>query len=240
MRLLEGHPLLAYSVQAAIDSGIFDAVVLSTDSAAYAKIGQHYGAEVPFLRPNALAQDASPDIEWVQHLLQQLSDQGRTYELFSILRPTSPFRTASTIRRAFEEFYADAESVDSLRAVEPCAQHPGKMWRVEKKRLVPLLPGEVRGAPWHSSPTQSLPSVWVQNASLEISWTRCAEKEGTIAGPRILPFFTRGEEGLDVNTERDWEWASFLLAQKRAHLPALKAPASHGEGLSMDLGTTGG
>ena len=65
IKLLGGHPMLAYTIQAAVDSGIFDAVICATDSEQYADIARHYGAEVPFLRSAAISGDKSPDVEWV-------------------------------------------------------------------------------------------------------------------------------------------------------------------------------
>ncbi len=169
---LQGHPLLAYTISAALDSGVFEKVIVSTDSEEYAQIALHYGAEVPFLRPNSLAQDSSADIGWVAHALENLALIGYEFEIFSILRPTSPFRNASTIRRAYEEFSSRTD-IDSIRAVELCSQHPGKIWRIKGDLLIPLLSVQPDGLDWFSSPTQSLPEVWVQNASLEIAFSRC-------------------------------------------------------------------
>src|SRR5919109_1472689 len=125
IRVVNGHPMLAYTIAPAIESGVFDAVIVSTDSEEIAAIARHYGAEVPFLRPAAFATDTSPDIEWLEYTLSDLRRQGRTWDAFSLLRPTSPFRTADTIRRAWAHFTAQ-DGGDSLRAVEKCAQHPGK------------------------------------------------------------------------------------------------------------------
>ena len=107
IKILNGHPLLAYTVRAAIDSGVFDDVICATDSEQYADIARHYGAEVPFIRPLELSGDKSPDIEWVVWALNALKDMGRSYDAFSILRPTSPFRQPRTIRRAWFEFSKD-------------------------------------------------------------------------------------------------------------------------------------
>ena len=65
VRPLNGHPVLAYSIASALDSGVFDDVIVSTDSELYADIARHYGASVPFLRPDAYAGARSPDIEWM-------------------------------------------------------------------------------------------------------------------------------------------------------------------------------
>jgi CMP-N,N'-diacetyllegionaminic acid synthase len=220
VRPLAGHPLLAYTIAAARASGVFDAVVLSTDDDKYAEIGRHYGAEVPFLRPKELAGDLSPDVDWIDYTLRRLAELGRPYDAFAILRPTSPFRLPETVRRAWDTFRA-AAGADSLRAVEPCTQHPGKMWRVLGDRLVPVLPVQPEGVPWHSSPTQSLPRVWVQNASLEIAWSRCVLEGGSIAGEAIVPFFTSGAEGVDINDEHDWSYVQHLLADSSATLPVV-------------------
>jgi N-acylneuraminate cytidylyltransferase len=226
IRPLGGHPVVAYTIAAARESGVFADVILSTDEERYARIGRHYGAEVPFLRPAVFAGDLSPDIEWVEHTLVRLREAGRTWSCFSILRPTSPFRTAETIRRAWREFRAE-EGVDSLRAVERCRQHPGKMWVVRGRRMLPLLPLSPAEQPWHSSQYPSLPEVYVQNASLEIAWTRVVFEGRTIAGVVVMPFFTSGYEGFDVNQADDWRAAEEAVAAGRAALPTVpQAPFS--------------
>ncbi len=212
VRLLAGHPVLAYTIAAARASGVFGNIVISTDDERYATLARHYGAEAPFLRPANIAGDVSPDIDWVEHALAELEKKGERYDCFSILRPTSPFRRAATIRRAWEAFRA-ADGADSLRAVEKCKQHPGKMWVVRNGRMHPLLPLSPGQQPWHSTPYQALPEVYVQNASLEIAWTRVVRDQRTIAGVTIVPFFTEGLEGVDVNDQRDWEWAEGVVMQ---------------------------
>ena len=218
VRVLNGHPLIAYSIAAARDSGVFDAVVVSTDSEDYAAIARHYGAEAPFLRDPAMAGSTSPDIEWVLHALDKLVDQGRRFQAFSILRPTSPFRKPETIQRAWRTFL-DAEGADSLRAIEKVAQHPGKMWVVRGGRMVPLLPLTPEDAPWHSQQMAALPEVYVQNASLEIAWTAMANRTRSIAGTVLVPFFTEGDEGVDINGEWDWLYIQYLLSSGQARLP---------------------
>jgi CMP-N,N'-diacetyllegionaminic acid synthase len=223
IRPLAGHPVLARTIAAARQSGVFGAVVVSTDDPLYAEIARHYGAEVPVLRPPEISGDLSPDIEFVKHILGALESAGRTFDCFSILRPTNPFRTAATIQRAWGEFLAQ-EGVDSLRAVELCRQHPGKMWVVRGKRMLPLLSLQPAEQPWHSSQYQSLPQVYVQNASLEIAWTRVVKGGGNIAGVSIMPFFTKELEGFDVNSEVDWGNALRHIAERPASLPPISEP----------------
>jgi N-acylneuraminate cytidylyltransferase len=218
IRPLAGHPVIAFSIAPAIESGIFAAVIVSTDSERYAEISRYYGAEVPFMRPAEFSGDSSHDIEWIEHTLQRLAADGRRYDCFSILRPTSPFRLPETIRRAWAEFRAET-GVDSLRAVEKCSQHPGKMWVIRGRRMLPLLPIGPADQPWHSSQYPSLPEVYVQNASLEIAWSRVVIEGRTIAGHVVMPFLTRDAEGFDVNNPYDWEMAVQMLKTQEARLP---------------------
>jgi CMP-N,N'-diacetyllegionaminic acid synthase len=208
VRPLAGHPLIAYSIAAARDAGVFDAVVVSTDGERTAEIARHYGAEVPALRPPELAGATSPDIAWIEHVLGVLP----AYDAFAIVRPTSPFRGADTLARAWRRFLELGERIDSLRAVEPCRQHPGKMWVVHDEDLMtPLLP-QPDELPFHSRQSSALPAVHVQNSSIEVAWTRVATEDGTIAGRRVAPFFTEGLEGFSIDYPGDFEQAEASAA----------------------------
>jgi N-acylneuraminate cytidylyltransferase len=220
IRPLAGHPLIAYTISAALQSEVFSAVLVSTDSQLYADIAKYYGAEVPHLRPAEIAGDLSPDIEWVEHTLKKLQQDGQEYDCFSILRPTSPFRLPETIQRAWRTF-KNEKGVDSLRAVEKCKQHPGKMWVVRGNRMVSLLPLTPHEQPWHSSQYQSLPEVYAQNASLEIAWSRVVFESRTIAGHVLMPFFTKDYEGFDLNSSYDWNLAEHLVSSGQARLPSI-------------------
>ena len=222
LRALAGHPLIAYTIAAAQQSRIFSRILVTTDDETCAAVARHYGAEAPFLRPAALAGEASPDIEWVQHALTWLADAGSPPDAFSILRPTSPFRTAASIERAWHAFVEDGRA-DSLRAVERCRQHPGKMWLARDGRLLPLLPFAIGEVPWHSNQYAALPEVWVQNGGLEIAWTDVARR-GSIAGAAIMPFILEGDQGFDINTPDDWDRAVALVNEGRVRLPSVDVP----------------
>lgn len=221
IRRLGSHPLIAYSIASALQSKVFDRVIVSTDSEQYARIAQYYGADVPFLRPESISGDKSPDIEWIEYTLKWLVDCGEKYDCFSILRPTSPFRQPETVLRAWNLFHSQ-QGTDSLRALEKCKQHPGKMWVVRGGRALPLMPLTPPEQPWHSTQYAALPEVYIQNASLEIAWSRVVLKERTIAGNTIVPFLTEGYEGLDVNDEEDWWWAQHVLTKGEARLPKIE------------------
>ena len=107
-----------------------------------------------------------------------------------------------------------ASGCDSIRAVEKVSQHPGKMWRRRGKQILPLLPYEhaETTVPWHNSSMQSLPEVYVQNASLEVCKYNSFLKSSSISGDTVAPFFTNDLEGFDINYLRDIHFAEFMVA----------------------------
>jgi CMP-N-acetylneuraminic acid synthetase len=222
VRALAGHPLLAYAVETALQSGAFERVVVSTDSEEIASVARWYGADVPFLRPGEYATSTSPDIEWLRYTLDRLDE---SYDLFAIVRATNPFRGPETVRRGLEQLLATREA-DSLRAVELVKQHPGKMWVLadDGRTMRPLLDQSHLDVAWHAGQYQALPSVYVQNSALEIAWTRVVTETGTREGRVVAPFLTHGHEGFNVDDEEDWERAERLLETGAASLPAVGRP----------------
>jgi len=228
IRPLASHPLLAYAIETAAQSGAFERVIVSTDAEGIAEIARWYGAEVPFLRPVEFATATSPDIEWLTFTLEQLDER---YDLFAIVRATNPFRGPAVVKRGLDQLLATPEA-DSLRAVERAKQHPGKMWlpAEDGRTMSPLLDQSQLGVAWHAGQYQALPAVYTQNSALEIAWTRVVSETGTREGRVVAPFFTEGYEGFNVDDEEDWERAERLLESGAASLPAVgRAPYSPAE-----------
>ena len=219
---LAGHPLMAYTICAALQSGVFNRVLVSTDSAEYGSIAQTYGADV-IMRPPEYATDVSPDIDWVKHVLNSPTVKGK-YEIFSILRPTSPFRSVETIQHAMSLWLRLGENYDSLRAVEPCKQHPFKMWLQAGEMIHPFVDTlsmwRAGNAPPHSMPTQTFQRFYAQNASLEMAWSRVVLCDRpTISGTRVLPWTMPWPENQDVNTQEDLDYCRYLVETGKARLP---------------------
>ena len=220
VRTLAGHPLLAYAIETARQSGVFERVLVSTDSDEIGTVARWYGADVPFLRPPEYATSTSPDIEWISWTLPQLEQR---YDLFGIVRATNPFRGPVTIRRGLEQLLATPEA-DSIRAVQRVKEHPGKMWQLAEdgRTMAPLLDQNELDVAWHAGQYQALPPVYVQNSALELAWTRVVEQTGTREGRVLAPFLTEGFEGLNIDDEDDFAQAEALVASGRARLPAVE------------------
>lgn len=211
MALLGGKPLLQWTIEAAKASGVFDEIVVSTDWFDCAELAESLKVN-RIIRPAALCTDSSHDYEWVKHALETFRD----FDIFVILRPTSPFRTAETILRAMTEFLR--VPCDSMRAVEKTKCHPRKSWVIGRDReyIYPFIKGDLGGFPYFDLATQSLGDVYCQNGCIHIAWTNMLEKYGNVSGDVIRPFFTEGREGHDINTPEDLEFAEWLIERGKA------------------------
>jgi N-acylneuraminate cytidylyltransferase len=219
VRRLAGHPLIAYAIASARESGLFSRIVVTTNSPETQRIALHYGAEAPFLRPDEISTSTSPDIDFLKHAFAEL---GERFDYFALLRTTSPFRSAATIQRAWEQL-RDTPEADSIRAVELCTEHPGKMWVVDGKLMRPFLEQSHLELPWHARQYQDLPQVYVQNSALEIARFEVVERYHSREGQVIAPFLTDATEGFSIDYEEDWLVAERWLATGRAVLPVVQA-----------------
>ncbi len=218
IRKLNGYPLIAYTISSCLQAGIFNRVIVSTDSKEIASIALSYGAEVPFLRPESLSGTYSPDISWIKHALDFLEEDPHA---FAIMRPTSPFRKPKLLREAWKNFQAN-KGIDSFRAVELCKQHPGKMWTINNGLITPLLSQEQLEIPYHSRQYQDLPEVYVQNSSLEIVRTKAVRETNLHAGKKIAPIFTDKIFGFSIDYEEDFLLAEIMISNGLAELPSVE------------------
>lgn len=139
LRDLCGKPLIAWTIEVAQNAECLDALVISVDDLEIAKVANNYGCEVPFLRPSHLASDTSPSIDPIEHALDFLSNQGRSFDIVVLLEPTSPLREATDIDCAVTQLLdSNADSIVSICQAETV--HPAFMYRMnEQKYLFPFM-----------------------------------------------------------------------------------------------------
>lgn len=208
MALLGGKPLLRWAIEGAKKSGIFDAIAVTTDWPACVELAENMGVNALCVG-DPIHTDACHDFMWVEHALCCFPG----FDLFVILRPTSPFRTGETIRRAVDQFL-DAPPADSMRAVERTPAHPLKSWKMLDGLMIPYKPREVDGFPAFDMPTQRLGDVYVQNGCIHVAWTKTMERFGNVSGQKIKPFLTEGREGIDINNPEDLRYAEWIMGRK--------------------------
>ena len=124
IRLVNGKPLIAYTIEAALQSGCFDTVHVSTDSEKYAEIAREYGADEPFLRSPDLASDTASSWDAVREVLAKYSALGKTFDTMMLMQPTSPLRTAQDVKDA----YALMQEKNAKSVIAVCEVDHSPLW----------------------------------------------------------------------------------------------------------------
>ena len=126
IRLLGNKPLIAHTIEKALDSNIFSSVIISTEDNEIARISKKFGAEVPFIRPDLYSSDTSTDREFLIHAMNWLNDnENKIPEYWVHLRPTTPLRNIEVIDKAIESIKSDKKST-SLRSGHIAPESPLK------------------------------------------------------------------------------------------------------------------
>jgi CMP-N,N'-diacetyllegionaminic acid synthase len=205
LKLLAGKPLIAYTIEAARASGVFDRVILSTDDEAIAAYSREAGCEVPFMRPADLARDETPHLPVLQHAVDWLAahEQYRP-DAVVILQPTSPLRRAADIREAVDLLARhDVDSVLTVSAV-PAHMNPMRMLRVDAQGRATLF---VSGEPVRRriNRRQDMPEAWVMNGALYAFRTRVLHgPEPSLYGASTLALPLADPYGISIDTPDDW------------------------------------
>jgi len=216
IRPFAGHPLIAYSIAAGLKAETVTRVIVSTDDEEIAQVAREYGAEVPFLRPDELAQDNTTDFPVFEHALTWLADQeGYHPEIVVQLRPTSPVRPPDCVDNAVRLLLEHPEA-DSVRGVVLSGQDPHKMWRISAEgRMLPLLTIDGMAEPYNS-PRQTLPVTYWQTGHIDAIRASIIFKKRSLSGNFILPLVLDDQYTVDIDTPTDWQRAEWLVTQ-RAH-----------------------
>lgn len=204
IRQLGGRPLIAWSLAAAQESGIFVDIIVSTDSSEISEIANQWGGWVPWLRPKELATDTAKSIDAAIHAIDWYENNFGCVDGVMLLQPTSPFRSSESIRGAAEIFKnCDKNPVVSL---SPAAENPAWMFRLNKGVLVPLLGFEGFGAR-----SQDLDSAYTLNGAIFLATPTILRQRKTFITETTVPIIMKNPaEGLDIDNEWDWELAQYI------------------------------
>ena len=200
-----GKPLIAWTIQAALEARLIDRVLVSTDSAAIADVARQYGAEAPWLRPAELARDDTGIEAVIRHALNQTTEE---FELLCYLQPTSPLRRAGHIDDAIRLYREKARS-PSTTLVSVVAAEPKALWVLKEDERgyisMPLL------ASRRSLRRQALPRCYFPNGAIYLA--PCRDFDGFYTD-QTLPFVMDEESSTDVDTAEDLARAAALLERR--------------------------
>lgn len=205
-----GQPLIAYTIQAAIDSACFDEIIVSTDSQQIAEVAQKFGATVPFLRPANLAADNSKSEAVVKHALTFMNSLGKYYDLIVVLQPTSPLRKAKHIIEALDLLVT--QDLPSLASISPVTEHPLFMRAIDEKFLLKKIlssPSNIR--------RQDLPQYYILNGAIYINRPEDVYSEKP-ANDNLYGYIMDQNSGVDINTLEDIEKVKKILLSKKKNV----------------------
>jgi N-acylneuraminate cytidylyltransferase len=213
LRLLGGHPLVAYSIASARAAKCVTRIIISTDDDEIAEVAREYGAEVPFMRPAALAEDDTPDLPLFEQALAWLAErEGYRPELIVQLRPTSPLRPRGMIDEAVKILQADA-AADCVRGVTISKYTPYKMWRDGEGGLLrPLLDTTIPDP--YNMPRQKLPVTYWQTGHVDVIRTTTITQKHSLTGQRVRPIMIDFNFCVDIDTLVDFDLAEETIRQK--------------------------
>lgn len=205
-----GKPLIAYSIEAALESGVFDKVIVSTEDEEIAAVARENGATVPFFRPAALAADDVRVVYVCLHALDYFAERGHAYDTLCVLLATSPLRTAADVRQAYDKFVA--RDADFLMATTEYLYSPFQALREEDGWLKRMWDES-----YYRTRSQDLPAVQVDNGAIYLARVDALRREENFVGERTVGFLMPLERSIDVDHAATLSLAEhFLQCQKAA------------------------
>jgi CMP-N,N'-diacetyllegionaminic acid synthase len=224
---LLGHPLIAYTLATAINSNLFDKIVVASDDDQILGIAEYYGATQLFKRSVVDSGSTSLDIEWLTNVYSEGLIGTPT---FSILRPTSPFRSVELMQEGISLFMTSP--FDSLRTVKKVNEHPGKMWLLyDKDEIKPFVENKLGEIALHAMQYQSLPNVYVQTSVLEIARTSVIPETNTREGRSVMGLVTSGIDSFSIDSMEDLRYAEFFARDLPTFLPEMNLRPYFGDGV---------
>lgn len=213
--LIQGYPLIAYSIIASKLSSQIQRTIVSTDSPEIAEIARFYGAEVPFLRPAEFAQDSSVDAQVFAHAAEWIIEhEADVPDLMIQLRPTTPLRLPLEIDRAIHNLCSNSDA-SGLRSAHEIAEPPHKMFQLDSRGFFQgFFPDDPRPE-YYNLPRQMLPKAYHPNGYVDIIKTELFLKTKSLYGGEILGFVTPCT--IELDTLDDFSRLTFMM-QKQEHL----------------------
>lgn len=206
---LEGKPLIAYTIEAALQSGLFDKVVVSTDDKEIADIAKQYGAEIPFMRPQELSGDVVSSDDVILHAIQFYKEQGTEFDYVCKLQPTSPLRNAAHIQEAYEQMV----SRDANYIVSVCECEHSPLWsgvigsdlgledfiREQDKRAC----------------RQAFEKYYRLNGAIYIAKVENFEAEKNFMGKGSIAYIMNQADSVDIDSALDFLFAETIMKTQR-------------------------
>ena len=207
IRPLNGVPLIGYAIKAALDSKMFDTVMVSTDSVRYQEVAIQLGAECPFLRSEATSSDKASSWDAVKEVIANYHELGKEFDSLTLLQPTSPMRKAEDIVGAFELF----NEKNANAVVSVCEMEHSPLWSNTLEDDLSMVHFYRKGGA--DSNRQMLKTFYRLNGAIYLMKTECLQEIDKLYANRCYAFVMPQERSVDIDTELDFHLADFLMKE---------------------------
>jgi N-acylneuraminate cytidylyltransferase len=193
IKILNGKPLIAWSIQACLKSKLINKVVISTDSKKYAKIAKKYGANEIIIRPKKISKDKSTDYEAIIHTIRNLKYSD--YDLIAHIRPTTPQRDVFDIDSAIKKFATSKHN--SLRSVHEMSESSYKSFEISKKNQLKPIANLKFSLDDLNKPRQAFKNTYVANGVIDIYRKKFILRNKKLLGTKVMAYVTKYAEEID-------------------------------------------
>ena len=206
IKLLNGKPLMAYSIDAALQSKVFDVVFVSTDSEQYAEIAEEYGADAHFLRSECNSSDRAGSWDVVREVIRKFESEGKRFDEIMLLQPTSPLRNGEDIINAVNEMNdKNALVIESLTEMDH-----SPLW---SNTLPDDLSMDSFFNEYSSKPRQELPTYYRENGAIYLLKREVLDKKDEeMFLNRCYAYIMPKERSVDIDTEFDFRIAETIMS----------------------------
>ena len=205
IRILNGKPLIAWSIQTCLRSKFINRVVVSTDSKKYAKIAKKYGADEVIIRPKTISKDKSTDYEAILHTINNLKYS--SYDLIAHIRPTTPQRNLYDIDRAIKIFAIS--KYNSLRSVHEMSETAYKSFEIYRKNQIKPLTNLKISLDDLNKPRQAFENTYVANGVIDLYRKDFILKNKKLFGRKVMAYITKHTD--EVDSLEQFKYINYLL-----------------------------
>jgi len=210
IKLLNGKPLIQYTVEAAFESKKLTRFILSSDDEAIINVAKQLNVEVPFVRPKHLAEDTSPTLGVIQHALKFYKEQDIHFDAVCLLQVTNPFKTGTFIDEAIDKFVESG--CDALVSVQQVPDEYNPHWTFKETTdgYLELVTGEESII----SRRQDLPDVYHRDGLIYITKTNVLLEQNSLYGSKLAHIKSPSDYTINIDTPDDWKQAEAFLNSK--------------------------
>lgn len=207
IKLLNGKPLIQYTIEAAKQAQLLTTCIVSTEDEEIAEVSKKLGVGVPFMRPKHLSHDDTPTLPVIQHALAHFKEIEESFDAVCILQPTTPFREKGLIDNAIKKFIeTGADALISVRLV-PHEYNPHWVFEPNPSGFLNIATGENKIIPRR----QDLPPAYIRDGAIYLTKTQGVVLENSLYGNRLSFVLHNSKKHVNIDRLEDWDRAEEML-----------------------------